>query len=163
MTHASPDAAPADDPGPGVRIQPPLIYAASMLAGIGLNKLWPLAMPFGLHGPLYSGVLLAIVLLLSGFCIREYQKAGTEVRADRPDTALITTGPYRYTRNPLYLCLTLVQPGVAMYLNNAWILGLTVASVLAISGYAIRREERYLEQLFGQDYRDYRQRVRRWL
>ena len=103
MTHASPDAAPADDPGPGVRIQPPLIYATSMLAGIGLNKLWPLAMPFGLHGPLYSGVLLAIVLLLSGFCIREYQKAGTEVRADRPDTPLITTGPYRYTRNPLYL------------------------------------------------------------
>ena len=139
MTHASPDAAPADVPGPGVRIQPPLIYSACMLAGIGLNKLWPLAMPFGLHGPLYSGALLTIVLLLSGFCIREYQKAGTEVRADRPDMALITTGPYRYTRNPLYLCLTLVQTGVAMYLNNAWILGLTAASVLAISGYAIPR------------------------
>ena len=163
MTQANPDASPADALGPGVRIQPPLIYAASMLAGIGLNKLWPLAMPFGLHGPVLAGALLALVMLLSGFCIREYHKAGTEVRADRPDTALITSGPYRYTRNPLYLCLTLVQLGVAMYLNNAWILGMTVTSVVAISGYAIRREERYLEQVFGQDYRDYRQRVRRWI
>jgi protein-S-isoprenylcysteine O-methyltransferase Ste14 len=50
-----------------------------------------------------------------------------------------------------------------MYLDNAWILGMTVASVVVISSYAIRREERYLEQQFGQDYRDYRQRVRRWL
>lgn len=134
-----------------------------MLAGIGLDKLWPLAMPFGLHGPVYAGALLAMVLVLSGACIREYQKAGTEIRADRPDTALLTSGPYRYTRNPLYLCLTLVQLGVAMYLNNAWILGMTIVSLLVISSYAIRREEAYLERLFGQDYRDYRQRVRRWL
>lgn len=163
MTQTQPDDTPADELGPGIRIQPPLVFAASILAGIGLNRLWPLAMPFGLHGPVFAGTLLALVLLLAGLCIREFHRSGTEVRADRPDTALITTGPYRFTRNPLYLCLTLVQPGVAMYLNNAWILGLTVASVLAISGYAIRREERYLEQLFGQDYRDYRQRVRRWL
>ena len=163
MTHPQPADTQAEDLGPGVRIQPPLIYAASMLAGIGLNKLWPLAMPFGIQGPVFAGAVLALVLLLAGFCIREYNKAGTEVRADRPDTALITSGPYRYTRNPLYLCLTLVQPGVAMYLDNAWILAMTPASVVVISGYAIRREERYLERLFGQDYRDYRQRVRRWL
>lgn len=163
MTPTPPEASPADAQGPGVRIQPPLIYAASMLVGIGLNRLWPLAMPFDLHGPVFAGVLLAGVLLLSGLCIREYHKAGTEVRADRPDLALITSGPYCYTRNPLYISLTLVQIAVAMYLDNAWILGMTVASVLVISRYAIRREERYLEQQFGQDYRDYRQRVRRWL
>ena len=163
MTFTPPDTPPADAQGPGISIQPPLIYAASMLAGIGLNRLWPQAMPFGLHGPVPAGALLAMVLLLSGFCIREFHKAGTELRADRPDTALITSGPYCYTRNPLYIGLTLVQIAVAMYLDNAWILGMTVASVVVISSYAIRREERYLEQQFGQDYRDYRQRVRRWL
>ena len=137
----------------------PLILYGVIAQQIGAGQGFTLEDLF--WGGLLPGSLM--VLLLSGLCIREYQKAGTEVRADRPDTALITSGPYRYTRNPLYLCLTLVQFGVAMYLNNAWILGLTVASVIAISGYAIRREERYLEQLFGQDYRDYRQRVRRWL
>ena len=65
--------------------------------------------------------------------------------------------------DPLYICLTLVQLGVAMYLDNAWILGMSVASVAVITRYAIRREERYLEQVFGQHYRDYRRRVRRWL
>lgn len=163
MPQTPPDAAAADAFGPGIRIQPPLIYAASILAGIGLHGLWPLAMPFGLHGPVFAGTLLLLVLLLAGLCIREFHRFGTEVRADRPDTALITSGPYRYTRNPLYLCLSLVQIAVAMHLNNAWILGLTVASIAVISGYAIRREERYLERVFDQDYRDYRRQVRRWL
>jgi hypothetical protein len=163
MTQPHRDTAPADAAGPGIRVQPPLIYAASMLAGIGLDRLWPLAMPPGLHGPLPAGIVLALVLLLSALCIREYHNAGTEIRADRPDTALIISGPYRYSRNPLYICLTLVQLGVAMYLDNAWILGMSVASVAVITRYAIRREERYLEQVFGQHYRDYRRRVRRWL
>ena len=148
--------------GPGVRIHPPLIYASSILGGIGIDRVAPLPMPFGLHGPLYSGILLALVLLLAGLCIYEFHKAGTDVRPDRPDSALITSGPYCYSRNPLYLGLTLVQVAAATWFNNAWVLAMAVVSVAVISRYAIRREEHYLESLFGESYREYKQRVRRW-
>ncbi|MGD8630874.1 MAG: isoprenylcysteine carboxylmethyltransferase family protein [Gammaproteobacteria bacterium] len=161
--HASNDDKPQSSPhGPGVRIHPPLIYASSILGGIGIDRVVPLPMPLGLHGPLYSVIILALVLLLAGLCIYEFHKAGTDVRPDRPDSALITSGPYCHSRNPLYLGLTLVQVAAATWFNNAWVLAMTAVSVVVISRYAIRREEDYLERLFGEPYRDYKQRVRRW-
>ena len=149
--------------GPGVRIHPPIIYALSILSGFVLNSYWPQAMPFAIHGPFYGGTVLALVLLLAGFSIFEFHRASTDVRPDKPDTALINSGPYRFTRNPLYIGLTLVQITVALWFNNAWVLIMVIPSVMVITLYAIRREERYLEKLFGQDYLDYKQRVRRWL
>lgn len=112
---------------------------------------------------MYAGAILAVVLLLAGLCIYEFHKAGTDVRPDKPDSALITSGPYCFTRNPLYIGLTLIQIAVAVWLDNAWVLAMTLVSVFVITTYAIKREERYLEQLFGQAYLDYKQRVRRWL
>jgi len=154
---------PADPHGPGVRIHPPLIYAGSILGGIGIDGIWPLPMPFGLHGPLYSGIILAGVLLLTGLCLYEFHKAGTDVRPDRPDSALITSGPYCRSRNPLYIGLTLVQVAAAAWFDSAWVLAMTAVSVGLITGYAIHREEHYLERQFGAAYLDYKQRVRRWI
>jgi len=155
---------PQQDPhGPGVRIHPPLIYASSILAGIGIDRIHPLAMPFGLHGPWLTGILMALVVLIAVLCLREFHKAGTDVRPDRPDSALITSGPYCYSRNPLYIGLSLVQAAAATWFDNAWVLAMTAVSVAVVSSYAIRREERYLEKVFGAAYRDYMQRVRRWL
>jgi len=162
--HDSNTDTPQSSPhGPSVRIHPPVIYAGSILAGIGIDRVLPLQMPLGLHGPVYSGIILALVLLLAGLCIYEFHKAGTDVRPDRPDSALITSGPYCHSRNPLYLGLTLVQVAAAAWFNNAWVLAMTAVSVVVISRYAIRREEQYLESLFGESYLDYKQRVRRWL
>ncbi|HYQ72438.1 MAG TPA: isoprenylcysteine carboxylmethyltransferase family protein [Gammaproteobacteria bacterium] len=154
---------PSDPHGPGVRIHPPLIYTGSILVGIGIDHLWTLPMPFGLHGPLYTGIILALVLALAGLCILEFYKAGTDVRPDRPDSALITSGPYCRSRNPLYIGLTLVQVAAAVWLDNTWVLAMSVVSVIVITGYAIRREERYLERRFGDAYLDYKRRVRRWI
>ncbi|MFV1973097.1 MAG: isoprenylcysteine carboxylmethyltransferase family protein [Thiohalobacterales bacterium] len=154
---------PADKHGPGVRIHPPIIFATGILGGIGLNELWPLVMPYGLQGMPLALALLAIALLIAGLCLREFYKAKTDVRPDRPDTALITTGPYCISRNPLYLMLALIQLVIAAWLNMAWVAAMVIVSVIVISRYAIVREERYLEQLFGQTYRDYKMRVRRWL
>ena len=155
---------PVDDKhGPGIRLHPPIIYAISILAGIGLNNLWPLAMPYGLHNRIYGVILIAVAILLAAWSLFEFHKADTDVRPDKPDSTLLTSGPYRFTRNPLYIVLTLAQLTVAIWLNNLWILLLAIPSVIVISLYAIAREERYLETLFGQQYLDYKKQVRRWL
>ncbi|MGB5337674.1 MAG: isoprenylcysteine carboxylmethyltransferase family protein [Gammaproteobacteria bacterium] len=156
-------SAPEHPHGPGVRIHPPLIYASSILCGIGLNHPWPQPMPFGIQGTIYAGAILAAVVLLAALCIYEFHRAGTDVRPDKPDSALITSGPYCLTRNPLYIGLTLVQIAAAAWLDNAWVLAMAPVSMAVITAYAIRREERYLEMVFGQAYLDYKQRVRRWL
>ena len=152
-----------DKHGPGVRIHPSVIYAISILTGIVLNNHWPRTMPYGIHGHMYGGIVFSLVLLIAIFSIREFHRAKTDVRPDKPDSTLITSGPYRYSRNPLYLGLTLIQITVALWFNNAWVLVLVIASVIVITQYAISREERYLEKMFGQEYLDYKQYVRRWL
>jgi protein-S-isoprenylcysteine O-methyltransferase Ste14 len=155
---------PVDDKhGPGIRLHPPIIYAISILAGIGLNNFWPLAMPYGLHNRIYGVILIAVATLLAAWSLFKLHKADTDVRPDKPDSTLLTSGPYRFTRNPLYIVLTLAQLTVAIWLNNLWILLLVIPSVIVISLYAIAREERYLETLFGQQYLDYKKQVRRWL
>lgn len=152
-----------DKHGPNVRVHPPVIYAISILSGIGLNNLWPAVMPLGLNGRTYGGVIIFLATLIAAWSMYKFHKANTDVRPDKPDSALITTGPYRFTRNPLYIVLSLAQITVAVWLNNLWVLLLLIPSIIAITYYAITREERYLEKLFGQSYLDYKQRVRRWL
>jgi len=151
-----------DRHGPNVRVHPPIIYAISILSGIGLNNLWPLSMPFGLHGHLYGGIIIFTATLIAAWALLYFHRNDTDVRPDKPDSALITSGPYRFTRNPLYIVLTLAQITAAVWLDNLWILLLVIASVIVITRYAITREELYLEQLFGQEYLKYKQRVRRW-
>jgi protein-S-isoprenylcysteine O-methyltransferase Ste14 len=151
-----------DRHGPNVRVHPPIIYAISILSGIGLNNLWPLSMPFGLHGRLYGSIIIVAATLIAAWALLHFHRHDTDVRPDKPDSALITSGPYRFTRNPLYIVLTLAQITAAVWLDNLWILLLVVVSVIVITRYAITREELYLEQLFGQEYLKYKQRVRRW-
>ena len=152
-----------DKHGPGVRLHPPIIYAISILTGVGLGNIWPWAMPFEIYGRAYGSCVLVIAIGIAGWALYEFHHAETDVRPDKPDSALITGGPFNYTRNPLYIVLSLVQITVAMWLNNFWVLTLLPASIFVITQYAISREELYLEKLFGQDYLDYKSRVRRWI
>ena len=152
-----------DRHGPNVRVHPPIIFAISILAGIGLNNLWLLEMPLGFHGRGYGSIIILLAILIAAWSLLKFHRANTDVRPDKPDSALITTGPYRFSRNPLYIVLTLAQITTAVWLNNLWVLLLVLPSIVVVTHYAIAREERYLEQLFGQKYLDYKQRVRRWL
>jgi len=97
------------------------------------------------------------------FGLHEFMRAGTEVSPHRPSTALATGGIYSHTRNPLYLALTLVYLGIAAATDDLWLLPLTVPLLVVTRYGVIWREERYLRVRFGEKYRHYKERVRRWI
>jgi protein-S-isoprenylcysteine O-methyltransferase Ste14 len=154
---------PEGGDGPGIRINPTLIVGAGLFAGILLDRLYSLPLPGDLPGTAIGTVLVCIAGALAVWAFLQYQRADTDLRPDQPARVLITGGPYRYSRNPQYLVLALVQITVAFWLDNLWILVLTPVTMTVINAYAVAREERYLEQRFGQEYLDYKHRVRRWI
>ena len=91
------------------------------------------------------------------------RRVGTNVRPDRPSTAIVEDGPFHYTRNPLYLAVMTMFVGLAQMANSAWFLILLVPMALVLHYGVVRREERYLDAKFGEPYRAYRTRVRRYL
>jgi protein-S-isoprenylcysteine O-methyltransferase Ste14 len=147
-----------------VIIRPPLAWGLAVIAGLALNWLVPL--PF-LPANLPAGWLGAMVLVLASalfaWAIVIMTRAGSNVPTNRPTTAIVESGPYRFTRNPIYLGMFLGLIGLAMALDNLWLLMLLVPFALVIRYGVVAREEAYLERKFGDVYRGYRSRVRRWL
>lgn len=152
----------ADDRGPDIIAPPPLIYAGPWLAGVLLDRLIPLPqLPRGLR-PL--GLLPAAAgLIIGGWFVTAMRQAGTPIDPRQASSALVTRGPFGYTRNPGYLALALTYLGVSLLAAIRWSLILLPAVLLTIDRGVIRREESYLEKRFGAQYDDYRRHVRRWL
>lgn len=156
-------ADPAEDHGPGVVVFPPVLFALTLLAGIVLS--WASPLPFwdaSWPRRIAGAALLAGGLAFARWGEQAMTRAGTNVRPDRPSTAIVDDGPFRYTRNPLYLSVTTMFLGVALLANSAWFLLLLVPMALVLHFGVVRREERYLEAKFGEPYRVYRTRVRRY-
>jgi protein-S-isoprenylcysteine O-methyltransferase Ste14 len=151
------------DRGPGVRINPPVIIGFIILCGMGLDRLHRMPIPGIEDGKLAGSIFIGVSILIAFWALFGFYRADTDVRPDRPDTALVTSGPNRFYRHPRYIVLMLIQVTSAFWLNTLWVLLLVPVSAFIIHFYVVRREERYLEQKFGQDYLDYKQRVRRWL
>ena len=147
----------------GVVARPPLIYLCSILIGLVMQRLWPLKIvPAGLGTALGPSLTLAAVVLFA-LCIREFRAAGTPIQTSRATSSIIKTGPYRFSRNPVYVSFTLFQIGIGLWVNSAWVLGMLIPTLVLISYGVIAREERYLVRKFGQDYLHYKTSVRRWL
>jgi protein-S-isoprenylcysteine O-methyltransferase Ste14 len=106
-------------------------------------------------------VLAAVALFLAA--VRSMRAAGTPVPGDRPTTAIVRSGPYRFSRNPIYLAFSLLHLGVALWFNSLWLLVTLVPAVALMTFVVIPREERYLEARFPAEYLPYRAAVRRWL
>ena len=145
---------------PGL-LRPPIIFLTAILLGIALNWVWPLSFipsTLGLLGPLVT-LGAALLFLLS---LREFRAAGTSVRGPEHTTAIVQTGPYRFSRNPIYLSFVLLVLGLSVWLNNLWLLMTLVPAVGFIAAVVIPREERFLERNFHGQYSSYKATVRRW-
>lgn len=152
---------PADRPG--VVALPPLIYLAAMVAGLLLHLLLPLSMPIP---PAVRGTgagLLFMGLVFAGIARAGFSRAGTNVNPHQPATALVTTGAYRFSRNPMYVGLALVFVGLALWTRVGWLLVLFPGVVAIMHWGVVLREERYLARKFGAEFQAYRAKVRRYL
>jgi len=148
---------------PGVIAPPPLIYLAALIIGLALDYLAPT--PFMPRGLAYGlgAVFIMIGVWISVPAERAMRQAGTAVKPTLPTTALVITGSFRFTRNPLYVGLTLFYLGIALAVQSLWALALLLVVLAVMHRGVIDREESYLERKFGTDYLRYKERVRRWI
>jgi len=150
-----------------VRIPPPFLLLGCLIAGWALEQCrnWPILPTAGFQGfrVALSGALIVFGLGLVGYCAWQFKQAQTCIEPWRPTSRIITNGPYRYSRNPIYLAFLIVGVGIAFAFNTCWILLSVLAFGLMANKLVIEREERYLEGKFGESYSNYRCTTRRWI
>lgn len=146
----------------GVIAPPPVIFAASVAVGFLLQKARPLpVVPPALGRPL--GTILALAGLgLGASAFNAMKQAGTNVDPYEPTTAIVEQGPYRSTRNPIYLGMVLLGSGIGLFANAGWVLAALPVAIGITQKGVIEREETYLAQRFPEAYPAYAERVRRW-
>jgi len=147
-------------------VRPPPLFLALILLGLALDRLLPLAS--GHHRGDAIHWIIGGSLIITGFglatvAIRNFHRAGTPVRRIEPTRALVTTGVHAWSRNPIYVGMFLIYGGIGVAARSSWMLVLTLPLALTMRYGVVAREEAYLEQRFGDDYRAYKARVRRWL
>jgi len=143
--------------------RPPLVYGAAIVTGLLLELGWPLPFLPRVLAALLGSFLVALAAVVFSYSIRKFQTAGTPVPGNKPTTVIVRTGPYRFSRNPVYVAFSIFQLGIASWVNSVWLIATLIAAVAVMAAVVIPREERYLERRFGADYLDYKRSVRRWL
>jgi protein-S-isoprenylcysteine O-methyltransferase Ste14 len=148
---------------PGVIAPPPVLFAVVFCAAMALHWVHSLAIPLLPRGMQWPGVTLmnvsAILALWATFSMR---RAQTNINPLRPTTSLVTSGPYRFSRNPLSVSLVVLYLGLSLKIDTLWPLLLLLPLLIVFHFGVIQREERYLERKFGDTYRHYRSAVPRW-
>jgi protein-S-isoprenylcysteine O-methyltransferase Ste14 len=157
------DAAPI--PHAGVHFPPPLLYVAGLAAGWGLDRWRALPMTPDASAAREVAGLVGLLIWLALFlsALATFRRARTTLIPNHPAAALVTRGPYRITRNPMYVSLVALYLGVTLLMNSWWPLLFLPVVVILIDRMVIAREERYLASAFPIEYAAYRKRVRRWL
>lgn len=145
---------------------PPVVY----LAAVGLATLLTFLVPLPWLGSPASDLLFAIGIVIAAgvvalyvTALRAFRKARTTVRPDRAAEHLVTSGPYAFTRNPMYLGNTVLMLAIGLVAGALWFLPLALVAAFATQKLAIEPEERHLQARFGKRYRDYAKKIRRWI
>ena len=150
-----------------VRVFPPAVPLIVIFLGVLLNRLWPIDAGFNLATParywIGGIIVVGAIATLGLWPVILFKRSGEDPNPWKPSFRIVQQGPYRFTRNPMYLQLLLVCVGFAVMLANVWILLLAPVAAFVLQRYAIIPEEEYLERRFGEEYVAYSRRVRRWL
>ena len=150
----------------GVIARPPVLFLAAGLLGHAAGHLQPVVVPVPSGDPIHriiGGSLIVIGLAIGFLGIRDFSRAGTPVPTNKPTRMLVTNGIHGWSRNPIYLGMFVIYGGVVVAALNVWMLILALPLAIIVRYGVVAREERYLEQRFGEVYRRYKARVRRWL
>jgi len=141
----------------------PVIFVAVLLVGVLLSLAYPVNfLPRAVT--LLVGVACSFLpFVLAMAALRAMRRARTSVNSNRPTAVLLTNGPFRLSRNPMYLGMVVQYVGLALLFNSLWAIVLLPLALVVVHFIVIKREERYLEQKFGEEYRAYKARVRRWI
>jgi protein-S-isoprenylcysteine O-methyltransferase Ste14 len=144
-------------------VRPPVVYLGSIGLGLLVHWIWPVpVLPASVSTPVgVILVLVAVALFISA--VRTFGRAGTPVPGNQRTTTIVRTGPYRFSRNPIYLAFTLFQLGIAAWVNSLAVVLTLLPAVVLMALVVIPREERYLEARFPEEYLPYKRAVRRWL
>jgi protein-S-isoprenylcysteine O-methyltransferase Ste14 len=154
----------AEKDHPDVLVPPPAALVLCVCAGWLFDRVWPkpflpASAPHGFAG----GVLIALGLAIGFWSVVQFRRAQTSVRPDRPTSAILATGPYRFSRNPIYLGMLILVAGLGIALDSLWQFAALVALYAVLRWGVVAREETYLRRKFGAAYTDYAARVRRWI
>lgn len=151
----------------GVIAPPPLLFLGALALGLLVDSVVPAPLiPGGSHvwfRALVGGVFIAAGAVLVLAAKKRFGRAGTPARPWKPSSALVTDGPFVFTRNPMYLAMTAIYFGLCVVIGSFWGLVMLVPLLVLVDRAVIQREERYLTGLFGEPYTAYCKRVRRWL
>lgn len=149
-----------------VVVKPPLLFLGAVVVGLLLSLALPIGPGLGSANGLAVTVGLIFIVIgfaLAAFSVRTFSRAGADVVPGRPATTLVTKGPYRVTRNPIYIGFTLLYFGMAILATSVWMLLLLVPLLIVLQRGVVLREEAYLGVKFGEAYEKYKARVPRWL
>ncbi len=152
-------------PNAGVRFPPPLTYVLGLVVGWIIQHTWPLSLPasWAAIRPILAAVFIVAWFALMLWAFASFRRAHTAIIPHRPATSIVTYGPYRITRNPMYVSMTSVYIGLTLMMNSWWPFIFMPIVLVIIRLFVIAREERYLTNAFPVEYPAYCQRVRRWL
>ena len=142
---------------------PSLIFIAGLIVGFALDFFWPVPLvPMEIR--IYVGGFIILISFVPAiWMMRLFIKARTNLDVRKPTHKIVTSGPFRWTRNPAYLSLSLLVLGIAIVADSIWVLLLLVVVMIVTHYKVILREEAYLEQKFGVEYLEYKASVRRWV
>ena len=161
------DSQPASDKeqdtkGAGVKFPPPLVFILLMLVGYALHQVWPVRVAE--HGLIIAGSLLVILGFATVMIANQtFKRAQTNIEPWKPTSAIVSNGIFGYSRNPIYVAFCLVTLGVGLLINSLLVMLSFIPAIAIVYHIAIKKEEHYLEEKFGDEYRQYKASVRRWL